>query len=183
MSSSKSLSKRATKEELVKMADELVIKAKAEVIEQRRRGNWDVAMRIEFEEKFIDRLGEEIEQAPTETEAIKKMEARLQDAETRLNDLLVSIEKIDKNPIMTRNDLLRMAHELVTLAKAEILEQRKAGKKEVAATLEQQEKVLLQLADQIEVAIDDTTEIEAVAQRLKEAERSLREKLRIENAE
>ncbi len=59
----------------------------------------------------------------------------------------------------------------------------KQAKKEVAATLEQQEKALLKLADQIEAAIDNTTEIEAVAQRLKEAERSLREKLRIENAE
>jgi hypothetical protein len=165
------------------MADELVIKAKAEVIEQRRRGNWDVAMRIEFEEKFIDRLSEEIEQAPNETEEIKKMEARLQAAETTLNDLLVSIEKNEKNPVMTRDDLLRMAHELVTLAKAEILEQRKAGKKAVAAQLEQQEKVLLQLADQIEAAIDDTKEIEAAAEKLKVAERTLREKLRsLENA-
>jgi hypothetical protein len=165
------------------MADELVIKAKAEVIEQRRRGNWDVAMRIEFEEKFIDRLAEEIEQAPSETEEIKKLEARLQQAETMLNDVLVSIEKNEKNPIMTKDDLLRMAHELVTLAKAEILEQRKAGKKEVAATLEQDEKALLRLADQIEAAIVETPEIEALEKKLKEAERGLREKLRkLENA-
>jgi hypothetical protein len=75
------------------MADELVIKAKAEVIEQRRRGHFDAAMRIEFEEKLIDRLAEEIEQAPNETEEIKKMEARLQAAETMLNNLHVSLEK------------------------------------------------------------------------------------------
>jgi len=79
---------------------------------------------------------------------------------------------------MTRDDLLRMAHELVTLAKAEVLDQRKAGKKEVAATIEQEEKALLKLADEIEGAIDDTTAIEAAAQRLREAEKSLREKLR-----
>jgi hypothetical protein len=30
---------------------------------------------------------------------------------------------------MTRDELLRMTYELVTLAKAELLEQRKAGKK------------------------------------------------------
>ena len=119
-----------------------------------------------------------IEQAATETEEIKKLETQLQVAETRLNDLLERIEKNDKNKVMTRDDLLRMAHELVTLAKAEVLDQRKAGKKEVAATLEQDEKALLKLADQIEAAIDDTTEIEAAAQRLREAEKSLREKLR-----
>ncbi len=172
------MSSAATKEELVKLADELVIKAKAEVIEQRRRGHFDVAMQIEFEEKFIDRLAERIEQAATETEEIKKLETQLQTAETRLNDLLERIEKNDKNPVMTRDDLLRMAHELVTLAKAEILDQRKAGKKEVAATLELDEKALLALADQIEAAVDDTTQIEAVAQKLKEAESSLRAKLR-----
>ena len=178
------MSSAATKEELVKLADELVIKAKAEVIEQRRKGHFDVAMQIEFEEKFIDRLAEEIEQAATETEEIKKLETQLQTAETRLNDLLERIEKNDKNPVMTRDDLLRMAHELVTLAKAEVLDQRKAGKKEVAATIEQDEKALLRLADQIEGAIDDTTEIEAVAQRLKQAESNLREKLRkLEDAE
>jgi hypothetical protein len=139
-----------------------------------------LAWQIEFEEKFIDRLAEEIEQAPTESEAIKKLEAQLQIAETMLNSVLEGAEK----NIMTRDDLLRMAHELVTLAKAEILEQRKAGKKEVAATIEQDEKALLRLADQIEVAIDDTTEIEAMAQRLKEAERNLRAKLRkLEEAE
>jgi len=76
------------------MADELVIKAKAEVIEQRRRGHFDVAMQIEFEEKFIDRLTEQIEQAATETEEIKKLETQLQVAETRLNDLLERIEKM-----------------------------------------------------------------------------------------
>ncbi len=63
---------------------------------------------------------------------------------------------------MTKDDLLRATHELVTLAKAEILDQRKAGKKEVSAQLEQQEEALLQFADQNEAAVADTPEIEAV---------------------
>jgi hypothetical protein len=72
------------------------------------------------------------------------------------------MRKNDSKKIMTKDDLLRATHELVTLAKAEILDQRKAGKKEVSAQLEQQEEALLQFADQNEAAVADTPEIEAV---------------------
>ncbi len=178
MSSSKSLSKRATKEELIKRADELVIKAKAEVIELRRKGEWALAMELEAYEKTIDLIQEVVEQAPTETADIKNMEVLLQETETRLNDWLQELEQSATKKIMTKDDLLRVAHELVTLAKAEILDQRKAGKKMVAAQLEVQEKALLKIAEQIEAAVADTPEIEAAEKKLKEAESNLRQALR-----
>ncbi len=178
MSSSKSLSKRATKQELIKRADELVIQAKAEVIEQRRKGEWLLAMSIEMHEKAIDRIQEEIENAPAETAEIKQLEARLQEAETRFNEFLQSLERSDNKKIMTKDDLLRAAHELVTLAKAEILDQRKAGKKDVAAQLEVQERAILKIADEIEASVGDTPATEAAEKKLKEAESNLRQALR-----
>jgi hypothetical protein len=45
----------------VKWADELVIRAKVEFIEQRRKGEFLVAMSIKMHEKTIDRIEEEIE--------------------------------------------------------------------------------------------------------------------------
>ena len=84
--------KRATKDDLVKAADDLIAKAKAAVEKLRADGKIEEARHIEFEERQIAHLAQEIKDAEIESAHIKALENRLQELENRLTDELKKLD-------------------------------------------------------------------------------------------
>ncbi len=168
--------RRATKDELVKAADDLLTKAKAAVEKLKTAMKDREAAHIEMEERVIHRLAEEIKNAETEGEHIKMLETRLQEAENRLTEELKRVEGSSTGA--TKDELVKAADDLLTQAKAAVEKLKTAKKDREAAHIEMEEHVIHRLAEEIKNAETEGPHIKMLETRLQEAENRLKEELK-----
>ncbi len=168
--------RRATKDELVKAADDLLTKAKAAVEKLKTAMKDREAAHIEMEERVIHRLAEEIKNAETEGEHIKMLETRLQEAENRLTEELKRVEGSSTG--VTKDELVKAADDLSTQAKAAVEKLKTAKKDREAAHIEMEEHVIHRLAEEIKNAETEGPHIKMLETRLQEAENRLKEELK-----
>jgi DNA repair exonuclease SbcCD ATPase subunit len=166
---------------LITAADDLVTKAKAEVEKLKTAKKDREAAHIEMEERAIARLAEEIKNAPTETDHIKQLETRLQEAETRLTEELKKLDASSTGARLrraTKEELVTAADDLVTKAKAAVEKLRADGKGLQATHIEFEEKQIQHLAEEIKAAANEDAHIKMLENRLQQAETRLTEELK-----
>ncbi len=172
--------RRATKDELIKAADDLLTQAKAEVEKLKTAKKDREAEHIAMEEHMIQRLVEEIKNAETEGPHIKQLETRLQEAETRLKEELKKLDGSTGARLRraTKDELIKAADDLVTKAKAEVEKLRADGKRLQATHIEFEEKQIAHLAEEIKAAENEDAHIKMLENRLQQAENRLTEELK-----
>jgi nicotinamide mononucleotide adenylyltransferase len=181
LSTSSPIAKRATKDELVKAADDLLTQAKAEVEKLKTAMKDREAAHIALEEHMIHRLAEEIKNAETEGPHIKMLETRLQEAENHLKEELKKVEGSSTGARLrraTKDELVKAADDLLTQAKAAVEKLKTAMKDREAAHIEMEERVIHRLAEEIKNAETEGEHIKMLETRLQEAENRLTEELK-----
>jgi hypothetical protein len=134
--------KRAVRGDLARRANEL------------RAGNAVLAAEAEAEEKGIDELIKEIENAADEPAVVKRFEERLTAVEHCLDELLRRHTKR-----ATKDDLVKAADDLVTKAKVAVEKLRADGKRLQATHIEFEERQITHLAEEMKAVQNEDAHI------------------------
>jgi DNA repair exonuclease SbcCD ATPase subunit len=132
-----------------------------------------LAAEVEVEEKVIDTLIKEIADAADEPAVVKRLEERLTAAEHRLDELLRRQAKR-----ATKDELIKASEDLVAKVKAEIEKLKTAGKLDEAHKIGFEERRIVQIAQEIKDAENETGRIKDLEKRLQELENTLTEELK-----
>jgi Tfp pilus assembly protein PilN len=164
--------KRQVRGDLARRANELRVRAR-EGVERLRVPHAALAAEVEVEEKVIDTLIKEIADAADEPAVVKRLEERLTAAEHRLDELLRRQAKR-----ATKDELIKASDDLVAKVKAEIEKLKTAGKLDEAHKIGFEERRIVQIAQEIKDAENETGRIKDLEKRLQELENTLTEELK-----
>jgi hypothetical protein len=166
--------KRDVKADLLKAAAELKVKAKTAAEEARTAGKTSNAEQIEKLELQIEQLVQDIDAATAGTDAEKKLEERLRQAESKLQEEIV---KDHTGTPVIRDDLLKAAEALKQKAKDAAEKARANNKASTAEHIATEELQIEQLVQDIKAATVGTDAEKKLEERLRQAENKLNEEI------
>jgi len=166
-----------SRDELVKRAQDLKQKAKDAAQKARTAGKTSLAEHIEKEELQIEQLVQDIKAATVGTDAEKKLEERVRQAENKLAEEIAKVDSGSRFRRATKEEVVKAAQALESRAKAAAEKLRTAGKTSQAAQIEREEKQIEALVKEIQNETDQT-KLERQEETLAAAEKRLTEEIK-----